>query len=286
MPSSEYFHSVKQDMYEYNIGSREWTLIPGETAPKRTEHSAVVWNDNMIIFGGYSGLNYENGAYSYSYKTREWTLIDAKGEIPSPRSAHTAVLYGSKMIIFGGWNGVACMSDMYELDLTTNIWKRVRGEGPAPCSRCSHGSTVFTVGGVDKFYIFGGYATDRAGSADKGYLNDLHELNLTTNTWKAARQSGDIPTPRSRFRVVPHLNNLYLFGGWNSQRHFSNLYKLSLDTGLWTEIHSDFDSDGLGQFSLVESKDYMYVFAGYSPKIGSRETLFAYKLLNETAQAQ
>jgi len=290
-PATEYFHSVKQDMYEYSAGSKEWTLIPGDVAPKRTEHSAIVWKDSMILFGGYSGSSYENSLYSFNFLAREWVQIDAKGEIPSARSAHTAVLVGDRMIVFGGWNGDNCMNDIFELDLTSNIWRRLKTEGTPPCSRCSHGATVFNHQSSDKMFIFGGYATDRATvngvpTADKGYLNDLHELNLSTMTWKVSRQAGQVPSPRSRFRVAPHLNNLYLFGGWNSQHHFGNLFKLSLDTGFWTEISSDFDRDGLGQFSLCVAEDYMYIFAGYSPKTGSRDNLFAYKLLGNMAQAQ
>jgi len=97
-PSSEFFHDVKQDMYEYSFGTREWAIVPGTIAPKRTEHSAVVWKDSMIIFGGYSGVGYENSVFSYNYRTREWTLLDAKGEIPTARSAHTAVLYNDKNV--------------------------------------------------------------------------------------------------------------------------------------------------------------------------------------------
>jgi len=284
-PSSEYFHDVKQDMYEYSFGTREWATVPGTIAPKRTEHSAVVWKDSMIIFGGYSGVGYENSVFSFNYATREWTLVDAKGEIPTARSAHTAVLYNDKMYVFGGWNGQSCMNDLFELDLTTNVWKSVKTDGPIPCSRCSHGTTVFSARGTDNLFIFGGYATERSGSPDKGYLNDLFELNLRTLTWKCSKQSGAVPSPRSRFRIVAHQNAIYLFGGWNSTTHFSNLFKLSLDTGFWTDIDSNFDRDGLGQFSLCVNRDFMYIFSGYSPKTGSLDNLFAYKLLNET-QAQ
>jgi len=287
-PASEYFHAVKQDMHEYSFDTRNWALVPTTAAvPQRTEHTAIVWNNSMIIFGGYSGVGYENTLFSYNYGSKEWAQIDAKGEVPTARSAHTAVLYENKMYIFGGWNGVRCMNDLYELDLSTHVWKSVKTNGPPPCSRCSHGTTIFNAGGNgDKLFIFGGYATERAGTSDKGYLNDLYELCLKDFSWKVSRQAGAIPSPRSRFRIVAHLNTIYLFGGWNSARHYSNLFKLCLDTGFWTEIDSDFDRDGLGQFSLVVNRDFMYIFSGYSPKTGSLDNLFAYKLLNPTLQAQ
>jgi tRNA wybutosine-synthesizing protein 3 len=285
-PASEYFDTVKQDMYEYKFATREWKELGNEGAPRRTEHSAVVCGDTMVIFGGYSGSGYENSVYVCSLSTAHWQQLETKGDIPSPRSAHTAALVGSKMYVFGGWNGVNCMNDLYELDLETKTWTALKSEGELPCSRCSHGATIAypSSSGPNRYtssavmYVFGGYATDKSGTSNKGYLNDLYELHLDTLTWKSAKQSGLPPSPRSRFRMASHNNAIYLFGGWNSQTHFSSLYKYSMDTGIWSAIETNFDSEGIGQFSLVVHKDFMYIFSGFSPKVGSRTNLFVYQL--------
>lgn len=50
----------------------------------------------------------------------------------------------------------------------------------------------------------------------------------------------------------------------------------------WMEVSTTFDEDGIGQFSMVEYDGIMYVFSGFSPKLGCRTNLFAY-LLNSFA---
>jgi len=284
-PSSEYFHTVKQDIHAYDFAKREWTALSEEGA-RRTEHTSVVEGDNMYVFGGYSGTGYENSVMVYSFSTDKWAQMEAKGEVPAARSAHTSVVVGKSMIVFGGWNGAHCMNDMYELKLDTATWSKVAYTGEAPCTRCSHGATVFEEWGKSTMSVFGGYAIEKAGdTVNKGYLNDLYEFNFGTKVWTRTITTGTAPSPRSRFRMVAHKESIYLFAGWNSAVHFNNLFRYSHRTHQWTEISTNFEDDGIGQFSLVASGDVMYVFSGYSPKAGSRTNLFAYPLVAHDQQA-
>lgn len=313
-PSSEYFHTVKQDLYEYDLMTREWREIPvGEGAPRRTEHTAVVHNNSMVVFGGYSGNSYENSVMVFDFDTMQWKQLVTKGESPSARSAHTAVIVGSSMYIFGGWNGNHCMNDLHELNLETCTWTLISADtssaarasgsanhvhsihahaaaaqhpvGEYPSARCSHGAVVIqncadgATPASAVMYIFGGYAIEGANeSPNKGYLDDLYEFHFDTNTWVRTKARGSIPSPRSRFRMIPYQDSIYLFAGWNSTKHFSTLHRYSTTTHQWTEVDTTFDNDGIGQFSMVESNGLMYVFSGFSPKIGCRTNLFAYPL--------
>jgi len=326
-PASEYFHSVKNDLYEYNLKTREWREIPmEENAPRRTEHTAVVYKDNMIVFGGYSGNGngYENSVMSLSFETKEWTQVATQGESPSARSAHTAVVVGDSMYVFGGWNGIHCMNDLHELNFLTNTWTLVcadtsvasRSSGSAnhrhsiyahpsaahfnahagemPSARCSHGAVLVApparsahAGESDSprlagpvMYIFGGYAIDGANeSPNKGYLDDLYEYHFDTKKWIKSQTWGAAPSPRSRFRMVSHSDSIYLFAGWNSAQHFNTMHRYSTTDRQWIEVSTNFDSDGIGQFSMVEHQGIMYVFSGFSPKAGCRTNLFAYPLV-------
>lgn len=325
-PSSEYFHTVKNDMYECNLKTREWREIPlGENAPRRTEHTAVVYKDNMIIFGGYSGQGYENSVLKFSTENGQWEAIATYGSSPSARSAHTSVVVGDSMYVFGGWNGVHCMNDLHELDFTTNTWRlicadtsqasRMSGSanhlhsifahahaanqtnanvGDMPCARCSHGAVVFPGGDPASgfsgpvMYVFGGYAIEGANeSSNKGYLDDLYEFHFDTKKWYKSKTWGNAPSPRSRFRMIPHKDSIYLFAGWNSAKHFSTLHRYCVTNKEWMEVSTTFDEDGIGQFSMVEHEGIMYVFSGFSPKLGCRTNLFAYPLaptLNQQAR--
>jgi len=276
-PQSEYFHTVKQDMYEYNFVKREWSEMPGEGAPRRTEHTSVVCGDEMVVFGGYSGNGYENSVVIFNFSTKVWQTVETKGTAPSARSAHTAVLVGNVMYVYGGWNGVHCMNDLHALDLETRTWSVIETSGFAPCARCSHGAAIVGDGADAVMHIFGGYAIEKASdTTSRGYLNDLYELRISTLKWSSSPQTGRAPCPRSRFRMLSHRDSLYLFAGWNSQAHFNNLFQYCCTSGVWSEIPTNFESDGIGQFSMVVHNDVMYVFSGFTPRIGSRATLFAY----------
>jgi len=325
-PSSEYFHTVKNDMYECNLKTREWRQVPvGENAPRRTEHTAVAYQDHMIIFGGYSGQGYENSVLKFSGETGQWEALATQGASPSARSAHTSVVVGDSMYVFGGWNGVHCMNDLHELDFTTNTWKLICADtsqasrtsgsanhihsifaqanvanqvnanaGEMPFARCSHGAVVFPGNDPSSgfsgpvMYVFGGYAIEGAQeSPNKGYLDDLYEFHFDTKKWYKSKVWGNAPSPRSRFRMIAFTDSIYLFAGWNSAKHFSTLHRYCVTNKQWMEVSTTFDEDGIGQFSMVEHESIMYVFSGFSPKLGCRTNLFAYPLaptLNQQAR--
>jgi len=283
-PSSEYFHTVKQDMHSYDFVKREWKAL-SEDGARRTEHTSVVEGNCMYIFGGYSGTGYENSVMVYDFTKDSWLQMEAKGDIPAARSAHTAVVMGKSMFVFGGWNGTHCMNDLYELKLDTAVWSKVAYTGEPPTTRCSHGATVYSEWNKNTMSVFGGYAIEKAGEVNKGYLNDLYEYNFATKVWRRNCTTGVAPSPRSRFRMVSHKDCIYLFAGWNSAVHFNSLFKFSHRTQQWVEIPTNFEEDGIGQFSLVVNADVMYVFSGYSPKAGSRTNMFAYPLVPQDQQA-
>jgi len=222
---------------------------------------------------------------AYNFTNNTWAQMEAKGDVPAARSAHTAVVEGKSMYIFGGWNGNNCMNDMYELNLETQIWSRVEYTGEAPGTRCSHGATVYNDGRYSRMTVFGGYAIEKAEETCKGYLNDLYEFQFATKNWKRVHATGKVPSPRSRFKMAAHKDSIYLFAGWNSSMHFNTLFRYSHRGKYWEEIPTNFEEDGIGQFSLIVHKDVMYVFSGYSPKAGSRSNLFAYPLVPLNQQA-
>jgi len=285
-PESEFFQEVKQDLHSYDFATRAWNRLSEMEAP-RTEHTTVTHGDIMYVFGGYAGNGYENSVLTYTFSTNTWGKLDTTGDTPTMRSAHTAVVYGKSMYVFGGWDGTHCMNDLYELNLETLRWSRVNSYGEAPCARCSHGSTVYARTKSPYMTIFGGYAIERASEDNptKGYLNDLYEFYFETKTWVKVVAAGQVPSPRSRFKMVSHKDSIYLFAGWNSLTHFNSLFRFSHGNKRWTEVSSNFDADGIGQFSLVVHKDVMYAFSGFSPRVGSRSDLFARYLMPRDHQA-
>jgi hypothetical protein len=79
-----------------------WKSIQNTDAPEgRHNHTAVWTGSEMIVWGGFNGINEFNSGGRYDPDTDSWiqtTLVNA----PSPRRSHTAVWTGSEMIIWGG----------------------------------------------------------------------------------------------------------------------------------------------------------------------------------------
>jgi N-acetylneuraminic acid mutarotase len=197
------------------------------------------------------------------------------------------------------------MNDLHELNFETNTWTLICADtshdsrrsgsanhrhsiyahpllnahaGEMPSARCSHGVVILPAGDGSGpvMYVFGGYAGAVANdSPNKGYLDDLYEFHFESKRWQKSKTWGHAPSPRSRFRMVPYKDSVFLFAGWNSAKHFSSLHRYSTSTKQWVEVSTTFDSDGIGQFSMVEYNGIMYVFSGFSPKVGCRDNVFA-----------
>lgn len=68
----------------------------------RYGHSAVVWKNFIIIFGGYSSF-VRNDIYAFDCKKEFWEKYEFGTKFQPPRmSYHTAVVYNDSMFIYGG----------------------------------------------------------------------------------------------------------------------------------------------------------------------------------------
>lgn len=75
----------------------------------RYHHSAVVHENSMYVFGGYTGdihsnsnLTNKNDLHEYKFLTGQWIEWNFTGKTPVARSAHGAVVYEGKLWIFAG----------------------------------------------------------------------------------------------------------------------------------------------------------------------------------------
>ena len=71
--------------------------------PYRTEHTAVVFEDNMIVYGGFNSFAYTNSLFMLNLRTFTMKIPPMSGPPPPATSAHSAAVCGEWMYIFGGW---------------------------------------------------------------------------------------------------------------------------------------------------------------------------------------
>nr|XP_023015220.1 kelch domain-containing protein 3-like [Leptinotarsa decemlineata] len=198
------------------------------TAPKTTGnpplardgHSACLWKNNMIIFGGYEedSDSFAGSVYSLDLEKMHWSYMQIDGPEPTLRDFHTTVVIDDRIYLFGGRgvesephmnNGrrlVYCNS-VWCLDLqpsTFYCWRQCKVTGDKPVGRRSHSSFVYN----DKMYIFGGYNSLR-----ERHYNHMYEFDPKTMVWRKLHFEGEIPSERRRQACVVVGDRLFLFGG-------------------------------------------------------------------------
>eukprot|EP01059_Diplonema_ambulator_P033765 TRINITY_DN7208_c1_g1_i1.p1 TRINITY_DN7208_c1_g1~~TRINITY_DN7208_c1_g1_i1.p1 ORF type:complete len:355 (+),score=16.96 TRINITY_DN7208_c1_g1_i1:562-1626(+) len=187
--------------------------------PSRSSHTAVVWRDTMIVFGGWERVIPKNDVYIFDLKNQVWRCVhrdnlnikeDARAEVtkmPSPRRAHTAFVIDDTMYVFGGASRVKhqdieCRTDFINhFDLVTEQWgvSRVFGDIPCPRSRCDgvvYDSLYFLSGGWNRLQ----------------HLGDLYCFSAKSLTWR--RLKADMPFGIVQHAVLSWNDKLLMFGGY------------------------------------------------------------------------
>lgn len=81
-------------------------------------HSCVLYQNKLIMFGGYSGNQRLSDMHTYDFQSNYWTKVDlSNADAPSGRSSLVAQVYKNNLYIFGGYNGTSVMNDMYKCRL-------------------------------------------------------------------------------------------------------------------------------------------------------------------------
>lgn len=88
---NEYFHY--NDLWTFTLTNKTWIEIKtnGTIPSGRSGHKMGIWNDNIILFGGFYDTNYEckyhNDLYLYNIKSNTWSKLESINPGPIPRSA-------------------------------------------------------------------------------------------------------------------------------------------------------------------------------------------------------
>lgn len=155
--------------------------IQGQPPSPRYGHSAILYENSMIVFGGESNDTHDtfNDVHVLDLETWTWTQPDIFGNIPDSRGFHTAVLYQDKMLVWGGYkeakDGGYIFTDVavHILNLKTWEWSQITPNGTPPEPRCHHSAALYQ----DKLFIDGGSFDMYAA------YKDIHLLDITQMCW-------------------------------------------------------------------------------------------------------
>jgi hypothetical protein len=80
------------------------------------------------------GYTNSNDIHVVSLKTKHWTCLKCKGDVPEPKYGTSAALTrDGQIVLFGGTSGSLFNSDIHILDLKTRCFRQHKAEGsPKP----------------------------------------------------------------------------------------------------------------------------------------------------------
>ena len=88
--------------YDASGKSLFWLLRARQEPLPRSNHSAVIQNGAMYVFGGWNGANIFDDTWIFDTSSHKWSEITSIPKRPSPRFAHASILLFGRMVTFGG----------------------------------------------------------------------------------------------------------------------------------------------------------------------------------------
>mmetsp|Transcript_11670 Transcript_11670/g.11589 ORF Transcript_11670/g.11589 Transcript_11670/m.11589 type:complete len:172 (+) Transcript_11670:112-627(+) len=146
----------------------------GDIPNNRDEHTANVYENSMIVFGGFSNGERTNEIYRYYFKENKWEYVKPLSNFhPPARAGHSAVIFHDNLVVFGGKDeDNNKLNDTWEFNLTNYQWSECKvSETPLP--RSGHSACIYK----DFMVVFGGiYEITKE-------LDDMIIYDFTNTRW-------------------------------------------------------------------------------------------------------
>lgn len=258
----------KDELWKFDIESGKWNKVEtsGEKPDGLMEHTTVMYNDELYLFGGHTSGIFNDKLYKFNPKSRMWKIVQCTGNIPSPRSGHTCVVSDDCMYIIGGiWfeqvmNSVY-YNDIYCFKFKTREWTKINLSNTSFIPREKHISELIG----DNIIIYGGLTYQNT------LLNDLWMFNIKENTLERQLNiHGYIPTPRHSSASTIFNDKMLIYGGASLTTYLNDIYVFDPVTKEWTLC--------LTPYELYLRKRHQIIFEGNSLYI------YGGKILNENVQ--
>jgi len=228
------------DTWAFDPSGGTWTLMNGggSGAPAAREGHAVAYDTpeaRMIVFGGLSGVPF-NDTWAFDVGAARWeNLHDGEGTAPEARTEHSAVydVDGERVVVFGGWSAgppLETFNDVWAFDLTSDQWAQLHdGSGTAPAARGEHTAIYDPAAG--RIVVFGGRLRTK-----QDLVHDTWAFDLSSRTWEILDDgAGTAPSARRGHSAVyePAGHRMIVFGGYGGE---TGTWGFDLTTHLWEKL--------------------------------------------------
>jgi hypothetical protein len=155
----------------------------------RSLHTAVWTGTEMIVWGGYNGIQLLGTGGRYDPATGQWTGSTSTVGAPSPRLHHHAVWTGTEMIVWGGQDSGGNRNDGALYDPAADTWRPMSSVN-APAARQA-GAAAWT---GREMVVWGGHTGVSVG--------DGARYNPVMDAWVAPTTAVGAPTARQSLSAV------------------------------------------------------------------------------------
>ncbi|XP_065286779.1 uncharacterized protein [Dermacentor albipictus] len=136
-------------LWAFRFDTEQWELTCGEGGngggdhpPARHNHSCVVHQGAMWVYGGLTDLQERADFWTYHFDTGRWSRIRQPKGGPAELHGHAAVQAQGFMYLFGGERAGAANNDLWRFHFVSETWEKVAVEGAVPTPRCRHVALV------------------------------------------------------------------------------------------------------------------------------------------------
>ena len=216
---------------------------PPEVKTQRFQHTAVIWNNNMVIFGGTNGETPLPSCVLFLDLVKfKWKV--KKQEKLKPTFGHAAFVKDNLMYIVGGSNPVLNNGfSIYALDADQVL---MNGSDFLPYN-INIDRRLLTATVIDDFlYLIGGYSVTKDG-AEMGCANQIDIIDLKRKKWISRYPNGTSPESICGHTAVYFDGTLTVFGGCD---------RLPLLDGKWVFCGV---TSNLWQFKILSNEEFEFL---------------------------
>lgn len=228
----------KGGIWTLNFLTWEWKSLKEFEFISRTGHSAVLYKDSIIIYGGYpESYEYNDTLYQFSISQRQYSwMYSTSKRKPRPRVFAAASVYADDLYIFGGESALGVLNDCWVFHFPNKEWKEISIQPETPCPRLS----ATLVCHNDSMYLFGGRDF-------QWYCDDLVEFKISSKEWSKVPLSSksEKPVNRAFHSAIVYEHTMYIIGGKGVESKYVFAYQLQdmylsrLTTSLEKNVYTD-----------------------------------------------
>ena len=137
--------------------SKSWKCISQGPWTKRRKHQVAVWQDKVLVLGGFDGEDAFDLNDVWSWNGEDWELVVSHAEW-SGRDGHAAVVLENNIYVIAGTDDpFNCKNDVWKSTDGGKYWVELCHSAPFPHrwqhAACKHNGRIFLSGGWGDKYL-------------------------------------------------------------------------------------------------------------------------------------